>query len=94
MASYERALAATVDDPYAFSGAADCVMKLCDWDKRTRFAADVNAHVSGKKSIVYPFVLLGYSDDPDVATAMCQELYREYVFVAPATILVGPDVAP
>ena len=64
LASYERALAATVDDPYAFSGAADCVMKLCDWDKRTRFAADVNAHVSGKKSIVYPFVLLGYSGDP------------------------------
>jgi len=64
LASYERALAAAVDHPYAFSGAADCVMKLCDWDERTRFAADVNAHVSGKKSIVYPFVLLGYSGDP------------------------------
>jgi predicted O-linked N-acetylglucosamine transferase (SPINDLY family) len=64
LASFERALAAPVDDPYAFSGAADCVMKLCDWHKRTRFAVDVNAHVSGKKSIVYPFVLLGYSGDP------------------------------
>jgi tetratricopeptide (TPR) repeat protein len=38
LASYERALAATVDHSYAFSGAADCVMKLCDWDKRARFA--------------------------------------------------------
>jgi predicted O-linked N-acetylglucosamine transferase (SPINDLY family) len=64
LASYERALAATVDYPHAFSGAADCVMKLCDWDKRTRFAPDINAHVSGKKSIVYPFVLLSYSGDP------------------------------
>jgi protein O-GlcNAc transferase len=53
-----------VDYPHAFSGAADCVMKLCDWDKRTRFAPDINAHVSGKKSIVYPFVLLSYSGDP------------------------------
>jgi predicted O-linked N-acetylglucosamine transferase (SPINDLY family) len=64
LASYERALAAKPDHPHAFGGAADCAMKLCDWDKRTRFAADINAHVSDKKSIVYSFVLLGYSGDP------------------------------
>ena len=64
LASYERALAANADHPHAFGGAADCVMKLCDWDKRTRFAADLNGYVSGKKAIISPFLLLGYSGDP------------------------------
>ena len=63
-------------------------MKLCDWDKRTRFAADVNAHVSGKKSIVYPFVLLGYSDDPTLQL-QCARNYIENMFSSlAATILV------
>ena len=39
-------------------------MKLCDWDRRTRFATDLSTHVSGRKSIVSPVVLLGYSSDP------------------------------
>ena len=64
LASYDRLLAVKADHAHAFSGAADCVMKLCDWDRRTRFATDLCAHVSGKKSIVSPFVLLGYSGDP------------------------------
>ena len=64
LASFDRALAAKADHAYALSGAADCVAKLCEWDRRTQFAANLTAHVSGKKSIVSPFVLLGYSDDP------------------------------
>ncbi len=64
LASYHRALAANENPPYAFCGAADCVMKLCDWERRTRFAMGLCAHVSGKTSIVAPFVFLGYSSDP------------------------------
>jgi predicted O-linked N-acetylglucosamine transferase (SPINDLY family) len=64
LASYDRALAANADHPHAFSGAADCVLKSCDWDRRTRFATDLCGHVTGKKSIIDPFVLLGYSSDP------------------------------
>ena len=64
LASYDRLLAAKADHPHAFSGVAHCVMRLCDFDRRTRFATDLCAHVSGKKSIVSPFVLLGYSGDP------------------------------
>ena len=64
LASYDRALAVKADHAVAFSGAADCVMRLCDWDRWTRFTTDLYAHVSGKKSIVAPFVLLGYSGDP------------------------------
>ena len=75
LASYERALAIKADHPHAFGGAADCVMKLCDWDKRTRFAADLNGHVSGKKSIISPFLFLGYSGDP----ALQLQCARNYI---------------
>jgi protein O-GlcNAc transferase len=75
LASYDRALGAKSDHPHAFSGAADCVMKLCDWDRRAWFAAEVNAHVSGKKSIVPPFGLLGYCGDP----ALQLQCARNYI---------------
>jgi predicted O-linked N-acetylglucosamine transferase (SPINDLY family) len=63
LASYERALAAKIDDGQAFSGAAECAIRLCDWDRRTRFAAELNANISNKKLIISPFVLLSYSSD-------------------------------
>ena len=75
LASYDRALAAKPDHAHAFSGAADCVMNLCDWDRRTRFAAEVDAHVAGKKSIISPFVLLGCSSDP----ALQLQCARNYI---------------
>ena len=61
LASYDRALIAKADHAYAFSGAADCVIKLCDWDKWKRIATELDTHIAGKKSIIHPFVLLGYS---------------------------------
>jgi predicted O-linked N-acetylglucosamine transferase (SPINDLY family) len=76
LASYERALAAKPDHPHALSGAADCAIKLCDWDRRTRFAVDLKAQVSGKKSIVDPFLLLGYSGDPALQL-QCARTYIE-----------------
>jgi protein O-GlcNAc transferase len=76
LASYDRALAVKADHAHAFSGAAVCVMRLCDWDRRTRFATDLCAHVSGKKSIVSPFGLLGYSGDPALQL-QCARAYIE-----------------
>ena len=61
---YDRVLAAKADYAQAFSGAASCALNLCDWDRQSRFALEVSAHLSGKKSVISPFVLLGYSDDP------------------------------
>jgi predicted O-linked N-acetylglucosamine transferase (SPINDLY family) len=75
LASYHRALTVKADHAHAFSGAANCVIKLCDWDRRTRFATDLRAHVSDKQSIVAPFVLLGYSGDP----ALQLQCARNYV---------------
>jgi protein O-GlcNAc transferase len=75
LASYDRALAVNPDHIYAFSGAADCVIKLCDWKSRLRFAGELGAHISGKKSIIAPFLLLGYSADP----ALLEQCARNYI---------------
>jgi protein O-GlcNAc transferase len=64
MATYDRLLAINPEHAHAFSGAASCAINLCDWDMRTRLAADLAAQVSGKTSIMSSFVLLGYSGDP------------------------------
>ena len=75
LASYDRTLAVKADHAHAFSGAADCVMQLCDWDRRIRFATDLCGRISSKKSIVSPFVLLGYSGDP----ALQLQCARNYI---------------
>jgi predicted O-linked N-acetylglucosamine transferase (SPINDLY family) len=83
LASYDGALAANADDPHAFSGSADCAMKLCDWERRTRLAADVSAHVVGKKSIISPFVLLGYSGDAALQLQCARNFIENMIPVPP-----------
>ena len=89
LASYDRALAAKPDHARAFDGAADCVSKLCDWDRRAQFAADLNAHISGKKSIVSPFVLLGYSDDSELKLQCAKNYIEDTVPLLPRPLWTG-----
>jgi predicted O-linked N-acetylglucosamine transferase (SPINDLY family) len=70
MASYERALELRPDHTRAFSSAADCTIKLCDWDRRRRFASDL-------ASITLPFVLLGYSGDPALQLRCARKFVEE-----------------
>ena len=83
LASYDRALAVNADHAHAFSAAADCAMRFCDWDRRTRFDADINAHVSGKKLIVSLFVLLGYSGDPALQLQCARNNHIENMIPSP-----------
>ena len=89
LASFDRAVAAKPDQSYAFGQAADCVIKLCDWDRRVRFAADLNAHVSGKKSIVAPLVLLAYSDDPGLHLQCARNNIEDEVPFLPRPLWTG-----
>ncbi len=89
LANYERALAARADHPYALSGAAYCAIKLCDWDWRTRFAGELTAHVLGKKSIIFPFVLLGYSGDPALQLQCARRYIENIVPLSPRPFWTG-----
>ncbi len=73
--SFERALTLRPDHRYAFGGLADCAIKLCDWPLRARIAAELPIRIVGGRSIVSPFVLLGYSED----LALQQQCARQFV---------------
>ncbi|MGP0090121.1 MAG: tetratricopeptide repeat protein [Xanthobacteraceae bacterium] len=89
LASFDRAIAAKPDHAHAFGAAADCVIKLCDWGRRARIAAELNAHVFGKKSIIPPFVLLGYSDDPGLQLQCARNYIEEKVPLPPRPLWTG-----
>ena len=73
--NFDRTLAVRPDHPHAFGAAANAALKLCDWERRAQFAAQMDAQVYERKSIVSPFVLLGYSGDP----ALHLQCARNYV---------------
>ena len=79
LASYDRVLALKPDHTRAFSGIINCVNMICDWQRMTAFADDVIAHVSEKKSIISPFVLLGYSGDPALQLQCARNFVAERV---------------
>ncbi len=62
-ASFEAALVLNPGHTHAFGGLADCALKLCDWSRREEFSAQLHRQLTQTGSVVYPFVLLGYSDD-------------------------------
>jgi protein O-GlcNAc transferase len=86
LASYERALDVKPDHLHAFSGAADRAMKLCDRDRWQRFARQIKLHVSGKKSIIHPFVLLGYSDDPALQLQCARHFVENMISAVPPLV--------
>jgi protein O-GlcNAc transferase len=64
LASFDRVLAIKPDHRYAFSGMADAALAICDWARTARLAGELEAHIAQRKSIISPFVLLGYGSDP------------------------------
>jgi predicted O-linked N-acetylglucosamine transferase (SPINDLY family) len=89
LASYDRALAAKADHAHAFSGAAFCVIRLCDWDRRMWFARELGLHISGKKSIISPFLLLAYSDKPALQLQCARSYSDDQVPLVPRPFWTG-----
>jgi len=89
LGSYEAALAANPHQPFAFSGAAECALKLCDWERREAYAAQMPARVADAGSIILPFVLLGYSGDPALQLACARKLLAARLPVRPAALSDG-----
>jgi protein O-GlcNAc transferase len=51
------------DHKFAFSGLADCAIKVCDWIQRDKLSGEARRHAIERKSQISPFLLLGYNDD-------------------------------
>ncbi|CAN5289358.1 tetratricopeptide repeat protein [soil metagenome] len=64
LAAYDQVLATRPGDPDAVSGAADAVVKLCDWARRDEFARQLADLAARPETPVPPFLLLQYGAPP------------------------------
>ena len=89
LASYDKALALKPDHAHAFSGIADCVNRICDWRRMKNVADDVIAHVAEERSIISPFLLLGYSGDPALQLQCARNFVADEVPSLPRPLWTG-----
>ena len=72
--SYEQALATAPDHPNALSGLANAAMTIGDWARTGPLADVLKDDVLAGKSVIQPFVLMGYWDDNKLQLR-CSENY-------------------
>jgi predicted O-linked N-acetylglucosamine transferase (SPINDLY family) len=87
--SFERALTAKPDDPHAFSGAANCALNLCDWNRSTQFKSMLPDRIHDRKASLPPFILLGYTDDPALQLQGARNYVNQTVPPAPRQFWTG-----
>ncbi|OAI43794.1 hypothetical protein AYO42_05725 [Rhizomicrobium sp. SCGC AG-212-E05] len=75
--NYEAALAADPDHPNALSGLANAAMTIGDWARTARLAPVLKADVLAGKSVIQPFVLMGYWDDNELQLRCSQNYVRQ-----------------
>jgi protein O-GlcNAc transferase len=83
LASYEQALAAKENHSFAVSGIADCALKLNDWGRVAKIGEVIEANIIERKSIVSPFLLLGYSSDAALQLKCAQNYIADRIAKAP-----------
>ena len=89
LTDFERALALQPDHPHAYSGAADCVLHLSDWQRLPDFARGLEEHVRERKSIVNPFVFLGYCGDPALQRRCAETYGTDEIPIVPPSACAG-----
>lgn len=75
--SYEQALATAPDHPNALSGLANAAMTIGDWARTDPLADVLKDDVLAGKSVIQPFVLMGYWDDNDLQLRCSQNYVRQ-----------------
>lgn len=82
-ASFEAALAIDPAHPYALSGLAECALKLCDFARRDELEPALRQSVTDGTATVFPFVLLGYADDPALQRHAAQQFIARRIAAPP-----------
>jgi len=75
--SYQQALSADPDHPNALSGLANAAMTIGDWARTAELADMLKADVLAGKSVIQPFVLMGYWDDNALQLRCSQNYVRQ-----------------
>jgi len=77
LASHERALAIDPGHPNALSGLANAAMTIGDWPRTAKLADVLKRDVLAGKSVIQPFVLMGYHDDNELLLRCAQNYVRQ-----------------
>jgi protein O-GlcNAc transferase len=77
LASHERALGTEPNHPKALSGLANAAMTIGDWTRTAALADVLKADVLAGKSVIQPFVLMGYHDDNELQLRCAQNYARQ-----------------
>jgi protein O-GlcNAc transferase len=77
LASYEQALAIDPDHSSALSGLANAAMTIGDWARTARLTEVLRCDVLAGKSVIQPFVLMGYHDDNELQLRCAQNYIRK-----------------
>jgi protein O-GlcNAc transferase len=72
--SHERALALDPANAYARGNIALLARLLCDWKRAEKIEREISAAIAAGTAVVSPFVLLGYSSDPELQLR-CARIY-------------------
>ena len=75
--NYEQALAADPNHPNALSGLANAAMTVGDWARTAKLADVMKDDVLAGKSVIQPFVLMGFWDDNELQLRCSQNYVRQ-----------------
>ncbi|MBA2588454.1 MAG: tetratricopeptide repeat protein [Alphaproteobacteria bacterium] len=76
-AAYEQVLTLAPDHPSALSGLANAALTIGDWKRTAELAPRLKADVLAGKSVIQPFVLMGYHDDNELQLRCSQNYVRQ-----------------
>jgi protein O-GlcNAc transferase len=77
LTSYEQALTTDPNHPSALSGLANAALVTGDWKRTAELAPILKADVLSGKSVIQPFVLMGYWDDSELQLRCSQNYVRQ-----------------
>ena len=88
VASYQKARAITKNDPDAL-GIVESALAICDWKHSGELAGEVRAGLMAGRSVVTPFTLVGYCDDPALHLQCAKNLIADRIRIRPTPLWNG-----
>ena len=76
LADYEQALAIDPNHPNALSGLANAALLIGDWKRTAELGERLKDAVLADRSVIQPFVVMGYSDDNDLQLRAARNYVR------------------
>ncbi len=77
LVSYQKALAADPGHPNALSGLANAALLIGNWSQTAKLAEVLKEEVLAGRSVIQPFVLMGYHDDNALQLRCSQNYVRQ-----------------